>query len=49
MKYFEGVYINGWFGDFGTWIWIGLGWVILSIITSLVFGFIARIDRGENE
>ena len=47
MGYFEGFYINGWFGDFGTWLWIVFGGLMLSIITSLIFGFIARVGGEE--
>ena len=49
MKYFEGFHLNGWFGDFSTWLWIVFGWLILSIITALIFGMLTSVDRGEGE
>ena len=45
MKYFEGFYINGWFGHWQTWLLLGIGLILASIITSLIFGAIARYDR----
>ena len=39
------------FGNLSTWIWLAGGWLIISIITSLIFGMIARGDgrRGEEK
>ena len=39
------------FGNLSTWLLLGAGWLIISVITSLVFGAIARIDgrKGEGE
>ena len=43
--------LNGYFGNASIWLLLGLGWLIVSIITSLIFGAIARIDgrKGEGE
>ena len=49
MTYFEEFYLNGWFGDFSTWIWIAFGGLMLSIITALIFSMIASVGRGEDE
>lgn len=40
-----------WFGHWQTWLLLGVGWLIVSIITSLIFGAIARYDgrRGEGK
>lgn len=38
-----------WFGNLSTWALIMGGWVGLSIVSSLVFGLIARIGREGGE
>ena len=37
------------FGNLATWLWLAWGWIMISIITSLIFGMIARIGGGEDE
>lgn len=37
------------FGNLSTWLLLGVGWLILSIITSLIFGLIARYDGRKGE
>ena len=41
--------LNGYFGNVSTWLLLGVGWLILSIITSLIFGLIARYDGRKGE
>lgn len=49
MKGIDEMLLQLLFGNLGTWLWIGYGAVILCIITSLIFGMIARIGGGEDE
>ena len=45
------MHLNGYFGNASTWLLLGFGWLIVSIVTSLIFGAIARYDgrKGEGE
>ena len=43
------MHLNGYFGNASTWLLLGFGWLIISIVTSLIFGAIARIDGRKGE
>ena len=40
----DAMMLNGYFGNASTWLLLGFGWLIVSIVTSLIFGAIARYD-----
>lgn len=41
------MHINGFFGHLSTWLLIAGGWIIISIVSSIAFGLIARMGGGE--
>ena len=43
------MHLNGYFSNASTWLLLGFGWLIISIVTSLIFGAIARIDGRKGE